>query len=118
MTDTHVIKQENVVNDVVTGYGPRGKKVEPDSAECCAKEILHSHGGRSYFVKHGTAGADATHMLHPDNAFAEDNLQYKFERRIGKKHFEFKRVNEIAFNFYIKFLFTGNPSWLRQAERI
>ena len=40
-----------------------------------------------------------------------------FDKRRGINTYEYARVSEECFNYYLKFLQTKNPGYLRQAER-
>ncbi len=72
---------------------------------------------KEYLVKKGTVGADAGHLLNPNSIWFIDGQETSFDKRSGRKVFEFSKVTKSCFDFYLKFLQTKNPAYLRNAER-
>lgn len=70
-----------------------------------------------YYVKKGTVGADAGHLLNPNGVWFVEGAQTSFDKRSGRKVFEFSKVTKGCFDYYLKFLETKNPAYLRNAER-
>lgn len=70
-----------------------------------------------FLVKKGRTGPDASHLLNPNSIWAAEGQERAFDRRSGRKTFEFAIVTKDCFNLYIKFLQTKNPAYLRNAER-
>jgi hypothetical protein len=66
----------------------------------------------SYFVKTGNSG----HLLNPSSGLYSDE-ENKFNSAKGQMYFKFQKVTKTAFDYYLNFLRTRNPAWLRHAER-
>lgn len=87
---------------------PRSSK---ETSEVCAKKIC-TNSSTKYYIKTGLYGK----VYDPIGLFSE-GTGAKFLARAGKKAWEFKQVNEKAFNMYLSFLRTKNKAWLTNTER-
>lgn len=110
-TNLHVInasKPNYELPAVVTGYGLGGKEVDPESKECLAKQAFDTGtGGRKYWLKRATVHSmEAGLLYNPHSAYFDKNAPYSFAPS-----------NPEAFNFYLKFLNTGNTIFISHAER-
>lgn len=92
------------------GYAAGGVQVERDAKGCLAYAA-----GTRRFVMTGTHGLRAGRFFNP----AEDDAGEIAEvsRASGRKKFEFRLVSDSTYELYVRFLSSGNPSYLLQAER-
>jgi len=89
--------------------------IDPDSPNCYAKRMtICGEGGTRYknYIKMGLHG----YMYNPWGLYSE-GTQHKDSRHTGKAAWEFRQVNEKAFNYYLRFLQTRNTAWLNNSER-
>jgi hypothetical protein len=104
---------------VRTGYAWGGAEVAHDDASALAKACCDSDTGRkTYWVKFATAGPDAGHMFNPQSPTFNAAQAKRAETQMGKSRYEFRKVSERAFGFYLQFMTSPhNPTFLRHAER-
>ena len=95
-----------------TGYS-YNKLVSIDDYNCFAKE----EDGK-FFVKQAQYGPSRPHLFNKNSLSYNDGDELRFDRSSDKKMFDFIEVSEDVFALYIKYLKTGNESYLRNAERI
>lgn len=102
-----------------TGYAKGGTEVDPRSSECVAK-VGYDSATDSYqhFVKFGTKGAEGGRMYNHMSPTFDSVRANRIYNSTGNPHYKFRRVSKEAFDAYLVFLRTNNPSRLRQAERI
>jgi len=94
---------------------PRLKEqaLEQALASVDAYAIQIKTGSRmKWFVKRGRYG----HLYNPIGLYAEGTKKRQL-RHAGKSAWEFKAATKKCFHYYIKFLQTKNPAWLKNAER-
>ena len=86
----------------------------PDAPDCLAKRVF-DHGTRTarYFAKVGTAGPLAGRLVNP--AEANDLGQPADWSSSGR--YVFRPLTREGYDFYLRFLRTGNTNYLHQAER-
>ncbi len=89
----------------------------------CAENLIYAKKvvtgrGTEYWVRHATTGPDAPHLLNPWGMHFSQGIDDKRVATIlGKKRYEFKKVNEEVFKAYVIFLETRNERYYRYAER-
>lgn len=118
----HKIKKDGPGIEPVTlpgeGIGEYGNAVDPSSNVCYARKIADPETGKSVFlIRRANSGHDAGHFLNPRSPFYNEGDERRIQARKGKRLFEFVRVTQEQYDYYIKFLQTGNIAWLRAAER-
>ena len=91
---------------MVKYIGSDAKHVDTPEIALCKQE-----NGKN-FVRFGLRGE----MYNPHGLF-ETNPNKMLSAR-GKPAWEFRRVSDKVFKYYLKFLQTRNVSWLRNAERM
>ncbi len=104
--------------------------VEEDERSVIAYTHLANHSledEKETFAKAVTVGKKTTYwILHGlqstlFNPYGFDSEDFTRSRasvtRKGKREYVFKKVEEQVFSYYLKFLKTKNPLWLRHAER-
>lgn len=79
--------------------------------EACAYCIYYNKKKR-YYVKRNTKGQ----LLNPLGLYTETE-KMKSTKYIGRNTWEYKEVNLLSFQLYLKFLKTKNTAWIAQAER-
>lgn len=102
---------------VETGYGLKGQEVDVRSAECLAKKVEGQYS-TSYFIKRASAGPDAGRLYNPhspNHMPGQNPLKVLGEN--GRARYEFRKVSREAFENYLAYLRTNNPSFIRMAER-
>lgn len=72
---------------------------------------------KEFYVKKGKSGPESSHFLNPNGMWFTDGSERGFDKRSGRNVFEFTKVTKAAFDYYLKFLQTKNPAYLRNAER-
>jgi len=101
------------MSKVIAGYNKDGELISSEDED----KIFAKSQANSFFVKKGKVGADASHLLNPNSMWFNEGDEKAFDKRSGRKAFEFAKVTENCFNLYVKFLKTKNPAHLRNAER-
>lgn len=113
------------------GFTTLGREVEVDSVDCFCKVMVETVGSAEkeddefienlrdneqiihYFIKTGLSGF----MFDPWGMFSEGR-QAKEATHMGRPAWNFSRVSEKCFQYYLKFLQSQNKAWLLQAERV
>lgn len=97
-----------VLKDLEYGYTFGGKEIDVNSPECFAKEIYDRESKRKIFlVKYGDEGRHVGEWMNP----------YKDEHLHSRTVFAFKKVGEVAFETYLRFLRTRRELFLLQMRR-
>ena len=110
----------DVVNGAVevTAYGLGGKEVDVDSSEALAKKSFDpATGVTRYWLKRATAGPDAGRLYNPQSPTFNADAAKRVRNDMGRGQYEFRKATAEAFELYLRFLVTGNPTHIRQAER-
>jgi hypothetical protein len=97
-------------------YKERGK-ITDDINGSFAMRRSHPGGLTEYFIKQATAGAGTGRVLNPWGLYYSAGDEHKFEKEMGRKRYQFKKVNKEIFDMYIKFLETRNERHLLNVER-
>lgn len=119
--NVHVIHPEqgnplSSIGPMETGYGLLGKEVDASSVQCVAKKV-EGQFSTTYFIKKANSGADAGRMYshHSENHMPGQNpLKPTAD---GRSRYEFRKVTQNAFDYYLAYLRSDNPAFLRIAER-
>lgn len=100
--------------DEVTGRGKGGTAVGPRSPECLARAVKDPSTGKTrYFVRFVNEGQYAGRMMNPfDENYSTRGGDFSAAGLTG-----FRPVTKLAHDQYVRFLSSGNPAHLRQAER-
>jgi hypothetical protein len=102
----------------ITGYTLGGKEADPAIPMCLAKKSFDPATGISrYWLKRASNGPDAGHLFNPHSPNFDRSTALAFHAHLGRGQYEFRRVNQAAFDAYLAFLQGGNLRDLRQAER-
>lgn len=117
------IKTSKTEKRQVFDYGKHGRLLErtdEDNLDGVYGRIIKYTNDKStyerfYLRTDGTTFFNPNGMYNLTNADKELN---KYNTTKGKHKWYFVEVKEDAFNFYFKFLETGNPAWLTRAERV
>lgn len=101
--------------DEVTGHSWDGLVVpDPEHPNCLCKESRNrARGTRRYFVKFSVAGVNAGRMVDPND---DQDLARRGDWTANGR-FEFRPVEQAAYDLYLRFIKTGNPAYRLQAER-
>lgn len=99
------------------GFTTLGREVDVESVDCFCKVMVETPGGSdvkivNYFIKTGLNGF----MFDPWGMYSE-GCQAKEAKHMGRAAWNFSRVDEKCFQYYLKFLQSQNKAWLLQAER-
>ena len=106
---------ENQVTSV--GYGDNLTEVDPDSEACLAKRVTdHVTGTTRYFAKEARVGPDSGRLWNSSSPNYDPRLRAPAYR--GCKAYEFRSVSKEAFDYFLRFLETHNPSHVHHAERL
>jgi len=81
--------------------------------QACAKQVKNNNGSERYFIKKAANGQ----LFDQNNLWHVPGTENAFDKRRGRNIYEFTQVNKECFEFYLKFLQTKNPAYLRNAER-
>lgn len=73
--------------------------------------------GETYFVKRCTTGMDAGHLFNPNSIWNKGGETKAFDTRSGRSVYRYEKVTKTCFDLYLRFLFSKNPAYLRNAER-
>ncbi len=71
----------------------------------------------NYFVKYATDGPDKGHMLNPYSIYYREGDDTRIEARRGSMLYEFRKVPEVCFALYLKFLTSKISAYRIDAER-
>jgi hypothetical protein len=74
-------------------------------------------GTTEYYLKYGTVSFVAGAILNPWGIHFNPGDEFKEEREMGRKMYEFKQVSKDSFESYIKFLKTKNVRHILNSER-
>jgi hypothetical protein len=94
-----------------------GAKLTDDSDGAFAKKIEHPSGHTEFFVKFATAGPEVGRMLNPWGFYYKPGDERRIEPQMGRKRYEYRKVNERTFDAYIQFLKTRSQRYILNAER-
>lgn len=98
----------------MTGYDAAGSELAAGEPACVAKSSFNPDTKRTRFwVKAATYGRESGSFFNP----CEHSLGGRGNSRTSRPEFDWRTVTPAAFDMYIKFLRSGNPAHLRQAER-
>ena len=109
--------KEPVAKKPVEFYYTMGATHTEDENGAMAKKVVYSNGKTEFFVKFATAGAGVGRMLNPWGVYYNVGDEHKYEKTMGRKRYEFRKVSEVVFNNYLKFLETRNERHILNAER-
>lgn len=102
----------------VTAYAWGGKEVPPDGPLALAKECLDpATGRRSHWLKRATVGRESGMLYNPQSPNFDARAAGAAHGPSGRDRYEYRRATPEAFALYLRFLATGNPTNLRNAER-
>lgn len=87
-------------------------RVSSDSENIYAQSKPNEHGAVNYFIKANKYGK----LYNPSGMYTEGQ-HTRFNKVLGAKEFQFKKVNLRVFELYTSFLKTKNVAWLNNAER-
>ncbi len=62
-------------------------------------------------------GADAGFMVNPQSIYYNEAILTSLDKQRDKAMIELREVEQETFDYYFKFLETGNVTYLRHAER-
>ena len=88
-----------------------------DDNKCAAKIVKTPKNGANHFIKWCKEGPDKGHLLNPCSLYFREGDDVKMEPRRGELRFEFRRVSEVTFSYYLKFLQTKIYYYCQQAEK-
>lgn len=117
MDDLHLIdpdKKEKIAKTVY--YNRAGQMAESDGPDTFAKTV--SGILEQFYVKKSNERNTASRLLNPNAPFFQETTEGRNSLRMGKPLYEYRKVSRECFDLYLKFLSTGNASYLRSAERI
>lgn len=90
---------------------PRLPEEKEDDPHAYAKSVTFGNDTH-YMAKRGKHGK----LFNPFGMYTEGTAANR-SRHMGRPEWNFQKMNEKAFNFYINFLKTKNTAWLHNAER-
>jgi hypothetical protein len=118
INDFKIRKDEPLLADsavLTAGYGEGGVGIDPGSDDCMAKEAFSKEPGKSrYFIRTSSAGSRAGSFFDVE---AQEPGDKRRRESTGERRYEFRRVSKAAFDYYLHYLKTTNPVYLRLAER-
>lgn len=95
-----------------------GYEISPDDPECLAKQVFDPVSNKyRHYIKFATAGINAGHMYNPQAPNVMKHELKRVDNVMGRNRYEFRRVTEVSYNAYVKFLNTGIPNHFRIADR-
>ena len=106
-----------------SGYDINGKEMDikhnPEIQENnnCVAYILTDNINQAHFVRVGTLGINNGKLLNPWGIYYNKGDEMRFNSMLGKRLFEFIKVNKDAYDLYVKFLQTKSEGYLNQAQR-
>lgn len=100
------------------GYTEGGTIVDVEDNHCFCKKMIVDDKTK-YYVRVGVTGPESGHFFNPwSQMHVGKNIASAFDKRMGKRKFEWKKVKKEAFDLYHKFLVTKNAAWLHNAQRV
>jgi hypothetical protein len=112
-----VSKEKEMLENPVEFHYKDGGVLCDDTNGSYAMRKLFGNGHVEFFVKFATAGPDVGHMLNPWGLYFQPGDEVRYEKTMGRKRYEFKKVTDQVFDLYIQFLKTRNERQLRHAEK-
>lgn len=101
-------KDQWVMPTITTGFTTDGKKIDVKDFKCYCMVDVQEKSTR-FWVKINTRGLAFNHLGYDDTK--------EYLQTMGKFKWQFMQVSETCFRNYLKFLRTGNQSYLRIAQR-
>lgn len=109
----HVIDEKQQQEDVAVVYHGFGGKEVKDTDKWLAKKTANG-----CFLRFATTGLDAGRLFNPHSPNHPTNISWEsLLGSNGKYQYEPRKVTEAAYSMYIQYLKSGDPIYLRQAER-
>lgn len=94
----------------------KGEPTDNEQSAACKRVTLENKV--SYFIKFAVEGPDRGHMLNPYSIYYREGDDTRIEARRGSMRYEFKKVDEKAFNLYVRFLTSKIGAFRHDAERM
>ena len=112
--------QNQSIDDEIetTGYGLGGFEIDPNCDDALAKVVTDKKTGRSsYWLKRATSGPDSGNLFNPQSPTFNAQAAKRFHSAMNRGQYVYRKASKDSFELYLKFLQTGNPLNLRNAER-
>ncbi len=93
---------------------PVASKTDP----ACLAYMVENDGEAKYYAKVAQFGPYVGTLQNPNATFARPEDSREYDNNRGKARYEYKRVPEDVFSFYVRFLKTANEANWREASRI
>jgi len=103
----------------VCGYTFGGKAIAVDSPLCLAKSVLNKITGTTrYYLKRATVGPENGRLYNEHSpCFMPSPNRERSLGPFGKSQYQFRQASQKAFEHYLAYLRTNNPSHILMAER-
>lgn len=116
--DNANVNQNNLPhNEPIEFHFKESGRLTEDTVGSYAMKREYPNGRKEYYVKFATAGSGVGRMLNPWGVYYKDGDDVKYEKTMGRKRYEFKKVQENIFDSYMNFLRTRNERYILVAER-
>lgn len=99
------------------GYGIDGKKYKDIMDSNCFAYADIDKRGEAYYIRRGTHGPYNGKFINHLGTFFNKGDEARENPSVGKRLYEYVRVNKVVFDLYVKFLTTRIEAYLSQAER-
>jgi hypothetical protein len=110
-------KKDKIKSSAVEFHFKEMGKLTEETNSSYAMRREQPGGITEYFIKFATTGPGVGRILNPWGIYFTPGDEFKFEKQMGRKRYEFSKVSQNVFENYIKFLETRNTRYILNAER-